>query len=67
MTVLLEKQFLDLQQQYPEGEVPCPESWCGYVVMPETIEFFQGRDARLHDRLLYMKVGDDWKCERLAP
>ena len=52
----------------PPGDVPRPEHWGGYVVAPDTVEFWQGRPDRLHDRLVYRR-GDDgsWRTERLAP
>jgi len=46
---------------------PRPENWGGYRVIPERIEFWQGRENRLHDRLLYTRGGGAWKIERLAP
>ncbi|WP_233507531.1 pyridoxamine 5'-phosphate oxidase [Jiangella anatolica] len=49
------------------GEVPVPEFWSGYRVVPETIEFWQGGPGRLHDRLRYRVVGSGWIVERLAP
>jgi len=48
-------------------KIPRPEHWGGYVVMPELIEFWQGRHNRLHDRLLYTLENNSWKIERLAP
>ena len=48
-------------------DAPAPEHWGGYVVRPETMEFWQGRRSRLHDRLRYTRVGEGWKIERLAP
>lgn len=58
-----------LEQQFPEGTpVPRPANWGGYRVTPTTIEFWQGRRSRLHDRLRYRDNGDDsWVLERLAP
>ena len=46
---------------------PRPPHWGGYRVLPEAIEFWQGRKNRLHDRLLYTKQAGGWKIERLAP
>jgi pyridoxamine 5'-phosphate oxidase len=51
-----------------EGSIPRPQNWGGYVVIPVSIEFWQGRINRLHDRILYTKTTNDiWKIERLAP
>lgn len=49
------------------NEIPRPPHWGGYLVIPERMEFWQGRPARLHDRIVYIKEGDSWKTERLAP
>ena len=52
----------------PDGPIPRPEEWGGYRLVPESIEFWQGRTSRLHDRLLYRLDGDEtWQIERLAP
>jgi pyridoxamine 5'-phosphate oxidase len=50
-----------------DGEVPLPPDWGGYRVVPEMVEFWQGRFARMHDRLRYRLVEDAWVRERLAP
>lgn len=49
------------------GEVPVPPTWGGYRVVPEAVEFWQGRRSRLHDRLVYRRARDGWAIERLAP
>ncbi|HTL30861.1 MAG TPA: pyridoxamine 5'-phosphate oxidase [Tepidisphaeraceae bacterium] len=64
---VLETQFADLEKLYEKSEIPRPPHWGGYVIAPETIEFWQGRPSRLHDRLLYVKSGNAWKIERLSP
>lgn len=53
-------------ERYPE-EVPLPDFWNGFRVVPETVEFWQGGVARLHDRLRYRRSDDSWLVERLAP
>jgi pyridoxamine 5'-phosphate oxidase len=64
--ILLAK-FEELKRQFADGHVPKPEGWGGFRVIPETIEFWQGGSARLHDRFLYTRNGEAWKIERLAP
>ena len=63
----LDARFDELQSQYPDGEVPRPENWGGYLVVPDVIEFWQGRPNRLHDRLQFSRRGSGWVVERLAP
>ena len=63
---VLETRLADAEARFP-GEVPAPETWGGYCLAPQQIEFWQGRTSRLHDRLRYRKVGDAWTVERLAP
>ena len=65
----LEQQYRNVEALYGEqGEIPRPEQWGGYRVVPLQIEFWQGRRSRLHDRLQYVLTeGGTWKIERLAP
>ncbi|OWA12920.1 pyridoxamine 5'-phosphate oxidase [Streptomyces sp. CS227] len=66
----LDRAYADLAARHPEGEeVPVPPHWGGYRVTPRTVEFWQGRENRLHDRLRYVRSGDgeSWRVERLAP
>lgn len=63
----LEDALARLSERYGDDPVPRPANWGGYAVVPETIEFWQGRENRLHDRLRYTRDGDGWKRERLAP
>ncbi|HYC47538.1 MAG TPA: pyridoxamine 5'-phosphate oxidase [Burkholderiales bacterium] len=63
----LERSYAEIEQRHPEGP-PRPAQWGGYRVMPATIEFWQGRANRLHDRLLYRKAAlGGWEIVRLAP
>ena len=63
----LEQRVAELTAQYGDGEPPLPDGWGGFVVAPRTIEFWQHREDRLHDRLLYTRDGGRWQIERLAP
>ena len=64
---VLEKNLAELEKKYENKEVPKPEDWGGFLVKPISIEFWQGRPNRLHDRIRYTMKGDDWVIERLAP
>lgn len=64
----LEERDLLLREQFPESEaVPCPDFWGGFQVTPTHLEFWQGRQGRLHDRLLYRLEQSEWIIERLSP
>ena len=64
----LDGRFAELARRWPDGtEVPMPDFWGGYRVVPEVLEFWQGRANRLHDRLRYRRHGGAWVVERLAP
>ena len=59
--------FKDLDQKLSGQEVPLPNTWGGYRLVPDLIEFWRHRENRLHDRMRYRKDAGEWKCERLAP
>ena len=63
----LEARYAELASKYAGGPVPHPPFWGGYRVQPEAIEFWQGRQSRLHDRLLYTWQDGGWSRSRLAP
>jgi pyridoxamine 5'-phosphate oxidase len=65
---LLLTKFKQIQEKFAKGEVPLPDFWGGYRVIPHEIEFWQGGEHRLHDRFLYSKgASEDWQTERLMP
>lgn len=65
---LLENEFAKMKEKFAGGEVPLPSFWGGYRVAPDSIEFWQGRESRLHDRFMYRLTGTtDWDIGRLAP
>jgi pyridoxamine 5'-phosphate oxidase len=59
--------YAEADARYPGDEVPRPRHWGGYVIVPDTVEFWQGRPHRLHDRVLYRRKGKTWTIVRLAP
>ncbi|MAA65410.1 MAG: pyridoxamine 5'-phosphate oxidase [Alteromonadaceae bacterium] len=64
---LLEQKVAEIKQRFSDGDVPLPSFWGGYRVVPERIEFWQGRPSRLHDRFEYVREGDRWRIQRLQP
>ena len=62
----LEIKVKEVMDKYPEN-VPMPDHWGGYLVKPESIEFWQGRPSRLHDRIRFTKKSNAWTIERIAP
>lgn len=63
----LEEAYRKYEREFDGLEVPLPPFWGGFRLRPLRIEFWQGRANRLHDRLVYIKEGDDWKLVRLSP
>ncbi len=65
---LLDGMFDQMKHKFHDGEIPLPSFWGGYRVSPETVEFWQARDSRLHDRFIYrQKENAQWFIERMAP
>jgi len=63
----LEAAVAALKAAHPDGHVPMPPEWGGYRLQPETYEFWQGREGRLHDRFRYVRGTDHWLIDRLQP
>ena len=64
---LLMQKLQEIGDKFKHGEIPLPSFWGGFRVVPETMEFWQGGPARIHDRFLYTRSEDQWSIERLSP
>ncbi|MEM1085377.1 MAG: pyridoxamine 5'-phosphate oxidase [Verrucomicrobiota bacterium] len=64
---LLMQKLAELKDKFSHGEIPLPSFWGGFRVVPETLEFWQGGPARLHDRFRYRKGESSWEIDRLSP
>jgi len=63
----LERRLAEATARFAGRDVPRPSFWGGYLLIPDQVEFWQGRRFRLHDRLRYTRDGDNWRIERLSP
>ena len=63
----IDERVAELDRQHAGGDVPRPEHWGGYRLVPKTYEFWQRRDDRMHDRLRYRRSDGGWAIERLSP
>ena len=63
----LETQFEQVKEKFSKGEIPLPDFWGGYRVVPQEIEFWQGGENRLHDRFCFKRENDQWDIARLSP
>ena len=59
--------YAEMAERFEGREIPVPDHWGGYRVVPSMVEFWQGRPGRMHDRLAYVRDGDAWLVQRLAP
>ncbi|MFL6060562.1 MAG: pyridoxamine 5'-phosphate oxidase [Marmoricola sp.] len=63
----LDAAYAEVTERFGDGEIPAPPHWGGYRVLPSSVEFWQGRAGRMHDRLVYRRDGAAWSVHRLAP
>lgn len=63
----LEARVISLEAQFGDGDIPLPDHWGGFRVIPTTIEFWQGRSSRLHDRIRFQRADAGWAISRLSP
>ena len=64
---ILEIKLKELEKKFDGKEIPLPENWGGYLIIPHRVEFWQGRKSRLHDRIQYRLENDVWNISRLSP
>lgn len=63
----LEQRFNETKKRFGNDEIPRPDHWGGFRIIPESIEFWQGRPGRLHDRLVFIRKSNKWERNRLSP
>ncbi|WP_209723315.1 pyridoxamine 5'-phosphate oxidase [Marmoricola sp. OAE513] len=63
----LDAAYAEVEARFAGADIPAPPHWGGYLVTPDSVEFWQGRRGRMHDRLQYRREGDGWSTRRLAP
>jgi pyridoxamine 5'-phosphate oxidase len=63
----IEEQFTKYSEKYTDPDIPMPDYWGGYKIIPYKYEFWQGRENRLHDRICYVRESDNWRIMRLSP
>jgi pyridoxamine 5'-phosphate oxidase len=63
----LEALVSSVEARFEGADIPRPEHWGGWRIVPEMVEFWQGRPSRLHDRIRYRRLSQEWVIERLAP
>jgi pyridoxamine 5'-phosphate oxidase len=63
----LEQNFEKIKSRFEDKEIPVPDFWGGYLLIPARVEFWQGRPGRLHDRIVYSRKNDRWATARLSP
>ena len=64
---VITNKLITLEEKYKDKKIPRPKHWGGFIIVPETIEFWQGHEGRIHDRLKFRKEGAGWKINRLSP
>ncbi|MEH6550951.1 MAG: pyridoxamine 5'-phosphate oxidase [Pseudomonadales bacterium] len=64
---MLMAKFDEVKTRFASGDMSVPKFWGGYRIEPQTVEFWQGRESRLHDRFYYTRTDSEWHIERLAP
>ena len=65
---ILETKLAQMKQKFKDGKIPLPDHWGGYRIIPDSIEFWQGRKSRLHDRIFFQREADNaWNISRLSP